>query len=293
MDDYKGFKRFSYNISQKADALAIRFLVFLVSFLVLFIIIFTLFNDNDKTRNAGVYGMSVLLVSLNKFDVNLLYIDADSKKTPFISGDYKALLPLKKGIEHVQFMMVVSAGLSLLFGVVICLLFIRYFSGHQHNKNNKKTRLRGAELMKADTFLKIINEERLGSPYPLGNIPWLLDKVRRHLYLSGDTGVGKSQALMDILEVVRERKEKAFLLDKNGELLSHFYNPETDYILGPFDDRSENWTPFLEGIEEVDFERIAKSFIPSGNGGKDDHWPEASVTVFTALLYQVSHTGGV
>jgi len=49
-----------------------------------------------------------------------------------------------------------------------------------------------------------------------------------------------------------------------------------------------NEARFLEGMEEVDFERLAKSAIPTNSrSGKDDHWPEASDTVFAALLYDV------
>jgi type IV secretory pathway TraG/TraD family ATPase VirD4 len=76
-------------------------------------------------------------------------------------------------------------------------------------------------------------------------------------------------------------------------MMTHFYNPETDYILGPFDDRSRNWTPYLEGVDEVDTERTSRSFIPTASTGKDgDHWPESAVTVLSTLIYQVAHQVG-
>ena len=288
-DDYKGFKRFTNELSKKGAAFANRLWVFFAVFVITFALVFSLVGDKRHINNAGVSIVSQLLVEVNKGNMSLGYLDATGRKTRFNAQHYGQLSELKTARLHTTKMAFVSLGCALLFAAVSTLLFVRFFSSKYGLKKSKKIRLRGAEFLEAEDFAQVIEKEGLGSPYPLGNIPWLNEKVARHLYLSGDTGVGKSQALMDILQVVRGRGEKAILLDKNGELLSHFYDPETDFILGSFDKRSENWTPFLEGMEEVDFERMAKSFIPvNSTGSKDDHWPEASVTVFSALLYQVS-----
>jgi len=288
-DDYKGFKRFTNELSKKGAAFANRVWFFLAVFVITFILIFYSFGDKRHINNAGVGVVAQLLVEINKGDTSLLYMDAANQKTRFNAQHYGQLSELKIARLHTTKMALASLACALLFAALSTLLFVRFFSSTYERQKKKKIRLRGAEFLEAEDFAQVIKKEGLGSPYPLGNIPWLNEKVARHLYLSGDTGVGKSQALMDILQVIRGRGEKAILLDKNGELLSHFYDPETDFILGPFDERSENWTPFLEGMEEVDFERMAKSFIPvNSTGSKDDHWPEASVTVFSALLYQVS-----
>ena len=288
-DDYKGFKRFANELSKKGAAFANRLWFFLAVFVITFALVFSLVGDKRHINNAGVSIVSQLLVEVNKGNMSLGYLDSTGLKTRFIAKHYGQLSELKTARLQTTKMALVSLGCALLFAALSTLAFVRFFSSKYGRQKSKKIRLRGAEFLEAEDFAQVIKKEGLGSPYPLGNIPWLNEKVARHLYLSGDTGVGKSQALMDILQVVRGRGEKAILLDKNGELLSHFYDPETDFILGPFDERSENWTPFLEGMEEVDFERMAKSFIPvNSTGSKDDHWPEASVTVFSALLYQVS-----
>lgn len=287
--DYKGFRRFANELSKKRAAFAIRLWVFLAAFVITFVLVFSSFGDKRHISNAGVSVVSKLLVKVNKGNTSLHYLSATGQKVRFSAQHYGQLSDLNVARSQVRKWAFLSLGFAVVFALVFMLVFVRFFSSKYGLQKSKKIRLRGAEFLDVEDFAEVIKKEGLGSAYLLGNLPWLKEKVARHLYLSGDTGVGKSQALMDILQVIRGRGEKAILLDKNGELLSHFYDPETDFILGPFDERSENWTPFLEGMEEVDFERMAKSFIPvNSTGSKDDHWPEASVTVFSALLYQVS-----
>jgi len=232
------------------------------------------------------------MVSVDKSKKEMHYLVGNERKS-FKAGDYKTISALIQSVKQFHQMSLISGATATLISLLVTFIFVRYFKSAQQENRTKKIRLRGAEIVDAETLSNAIKSDGLGSPYSLGNISWLLEKTQRHLYLSGDTGVGKSQALMTVMDVIKGRKEKAILLDKNGEFISHYYNPETDYILSPFDERCSNWTPFLEGLNEMDLERMAKSFIPTlDSGGKDDHWPEASITVFAALLYQVSKADG-
>lgn len=290
MEAYRGYKRFINECSKKTDAVYAKvwFLVFIT--LMYFSLIFFICTDKNKLSNTGVMLISKLLTKTGKGEVPIRYYDAFGIEKKIASKD----LIKEKYIQENTSSVVISLWIGLLTSLILSLLTLwflgQYFKKYHEQKRDKKTHLRGAKYKDSEAFLKEIQKQKIGSVYPLVKIPWVLEKVKRHLSISGDTGVGKSQALMKILEVIRRRKEKAFILDKNGEILSHFYNPETDIILSPFDDRSMNWTPYLEGMEEVDLERMAMSFIPTENTKGDAHWPEASVTVFSALLYQVSRS---
>ena len=292
MDDYKGFKRFTSEWSKKTKAFSVKFWLFMAVFFISFTLIFYAFSDKEKLSNAAVYGVAITLQSFQKGSLSLKYVTRNGGKEKATASEIVADSYLKKSLNDTLLLGVILAPISLVFGLLALTIFSRYFRGFQQEASHKKIHIRGAKYTESENLLSYIKKEGMETPYPLGNIPWIADKVRRHLSISGDTGVGKSQALMNILEVIRSRNEKAMVLDKNGEMLSHFYDPETDIILSPFDDRSHNWTPYLEGCSEVDLERMAMSFIPTENTRSDDHWPEASVTVFSALLYQVSKQGG-
>ncbi|MBV1929936.1 MAG: type IV secretion system DNA-binding domain-containing protein [Gammaproteobacteria bacterium] len=295
VDDYKGFKRFTAELSKSIEALATRFLVFVVLFILVFSVLFFSISDKQKLNNAGVWAVATVLTSIGKGDLTLHYLDEsedEEARIAFQAGQYGSLKALKNALAHSLKIALIAGGFAFVVGGLSTFYFVVYFRRTHKGHKGKKSRLRGAEFLDSEEFKKIIEDEEMGSSYPLGDLSILEDVVRQHLYISGDTGKGKTQLLMDLLSVIRGKNEKAIILDKNGELMSHFYNPKTDYVLGAFDDRSENWTPFLEGIEELDCERMARSFVPSSStSGKDDHWPESAVTVFTELLYRASRKG--
>jgi len=241
MDDYKGLKRFSHELSKKINAWAMRFFVFLSASVVTFVIVFSLVGNSAKTNNAGVYAFSSLLVFMEKKEMKLAYIDDQGDRVTFDAGQYQALPVLKNSLNYVGKLALMSAALSVFSGGLVLALFIRFFSGVKKKRNLNKEHIRGAKKVEAEDLAAMINKEKLGTPYQLGNVPWIKETVDTHAYFSGDTGRGKSQILMDQLDVIRARGEKAFILDKNGEMMSHYYDPEKDYVLGPFDDRSKFW----------------------------------------------------
>lgn len=287
-DDYKGFARFRMDLGQKITAIRFRFFVFFVAFLLSLSLSFYLFSDRFKVSNAALYGVSSLLVTLQKNDTILHYQLPNGERVPFTVENYSNQNVLTRSVEHVEKMMLYAGSSSLLFGLLTVVGVSSFFRSTQANRKQKKKHIRGAQFDETDELRALVEERGEASNVFLGGVPVPTSKLARHFSLTGDTGVGKSQLLMDVLDVVRAAGNKAIILDKNGELMSHYYDPNRDYVLGPFDDRAFNWTPFCEGLNELDFERVSRSFIPSVTTGKEDHWPEASVTVMTALLYQLS-----
>lgn len=287
-DDYKGFARFRMELGQKVTAIRFRFFVFFIAFVLSLSLSFYTFSDRFKVNNAALYGVSLLLDALQKKDTVLHYKLADGGRVPFKVGTYSRQKALISSVEHVEKMLMFSGGASFLFGLLAVVVISSFFRSVQGDRKHKKKHIRGAQFDEADELRDLVEERGEASNVVLGEVPVPTSKLPRHFSLTGDTGVGKTQLLMDVLDVVRAAGEKAVILDKNGELMSHYYDPNRDYVLGPFDDRALNWTPFCEGLSELDFERLSRSFIPSVTTGKEDHWPEASVTVMTALLYQLA-----
>jgi len=108
-----------------------------------------------------------------------------------------------------------------------------------------------------------------------------------HILVTGGTGSGKTNAFHHILKQVEEKTQKAIILDTTGVFVKRYYKESRgDIILNPFDakGRSKHWSPWLDAADEIEYEALAKSFIPNKAKDHDSFWKEAAATVFSSLL---------
>ena len=94
----------------------------------------------------------------------------------------------------------------------------------------------------------------------LGTVP--LPKSTIHQLLLGAPGSGKTQALMQQIHQLRQRSDvRVIILDRSGELLQRFYQPETDLLFNPSDQRSVGWSHTAE-LGYLPSLEVAESLIP-------------------------------
>jgi hypothetical protein len=86
--------------------------------------------------------------------------------------------------------------------------------------------------------------------------------IDRHILLLGDSGVGKSSAIRQILIQIRERGESAIVYDPAREYISHFFDPNSDYVLNPLDARFPGWLPCDEIDHPAEADMLAESIFP-------------------------------
>ena len=79
----------------------------------------------------------------------------------------------------------------------------------------------------------------------------------RHLAAVGQTGVGKTQLINQVLSQARELGKKAIIVDIKGEYYSRF-GKESDHILSLYDISSSSWDLWQE---KASFETVAASLI--------------------------------
>lgn len=91
-----------------------------------------------------------------------------------------------------------------------------------------------------------------------------------HTLLVGSTGVGKTTAIIEMLQSISVRGDRMIIADPDGCYASRFAT-EHDIILNVFDRRSPGWSPFNEIRREYDFDKIARSIVPNGYG-TDASW---------------------
>ncbi len=181
-----------------------------------------------------------------------------------------------------------AIGLSLtLFGAIVYTYF-----GYQTGRDNDRTRtLRGTSLVLPEELTKlIIAKSRIDATdrnltkfplYRLAGVPIPFDGETKHTIICGSTGTGKTQLILDLISQIRARGGKAIVLDTLQTFVGHFYDPETDVILNPFDQRSASWSPYLEAHDRAEWSLISKALIAPRD--KDAYWIMAARAVMTQV----------
>lgn len=126
--------------------------------------------------------------------------------------------------------------------------------------------LRGAVKLEDQELARLVRKKRLATPIRIGSIPLPAGSECEHLAFIGAPGTGKSQAIMGLLDRVRERGDAAVIYDSKGTFTGHYYDgARGDILLNPLDKRSPAWTPWAEIEDEMDADRLAKALIPAGD----------------------------
>ena len=137
-------------------------------------------------------------------------------------------------------------------------------------KNLSKNLTETIENINYDYFLRDPQRIQILTEDGVINIPPRLEN--RHALLLGVSGAGKTQMIMQILDSLRRRGDKAIVLDIKGGLTEIFYNPDTDFILNPLDKRCMKWSIKNElnlSLKDAEAEVIATSLINDA-GAKTD-----------------------
>lgn len=296
-DFLKGLIRWQSETKFTAENVATIIAVYLLLIVVLTGLLVTIFSPTHGVRNEVAY-QTAGFMELTKRPLDgktITYYGADGLLTRAPVSSIRKHPALTENHQYIVVLIAVSFVIAILLATVVMLYVNKLFQRHGKIKSdNKKSFIRGSELVASSELTKRIHAVQEQSDIHLGDVPFVRSLLSRHLGVFGDTGTGKSQLIFPIINELRKQNKKLFIVDKSGEFVQHFYNPETDILLGPFDERTHGWTPYNEGKELFDCERLAKSFIPSLQGvhSGSDHWPEAALTVFSWLLYRMENSGG-
>lgn len=156
-----------------------------------------------------------------------------------------------------------------------------------------ETRLRGAGLIDGQDLgrsMKVgASEQDLAQVIELGGVPVPPKAEPQHFLISGKTGAGKTQAINEILRKVRSRGQAAIIADPAGGYLARFGQPG-EFILNPFDARTEHWSPFAEIEADYDCQRIAKAAIPDAIGDSQE-WHFYAQSLLGESMKAMHHAG--
>lgn len=147
--------------------------------------------------------------------------------------------------------------------------------------------LRGPALMTPEAFVKKQKGDGIGF-----NTTEMDSKIRvparkeaQHFLMMGDTGVGKTQLITQLLLQVAERGDSAVVYDPATEYVQKFFDKERgDIVLNPLDARCPYWGPAQEMQTNAEADAIAASLYQPTGESKDEFFHQTPAQIFAHLL---------
>jgi type IV secretory pathway TraG/TraD family ATPase VirD4 len=173
------------------------------------------------------------------------------------------------------------------------------------NKKNGKTRfVRGADIIPLKQMRRSLSAAIAGEKKDnqallslrLGALALPEAVSRRHIFVAGTTGTGKSVCLNNYLHSLNKVKtscpyvNKAVIYDVKGEFAAKHYQ-DGDIIFYPFDRRSITWSFFNEITDYPDLDVLCTSLYEAPKDSKDVYWYNAARDIFRTGLFYLLREG--
>lgn len=257
----------------------------------------------DKVRLTGTYWLAKFNVEQRGTEERLLsYIDDDGSRVEHTAGQIYADREIAEIYDEyadnaLLFMYYSFIPAALAFAVVFG-IFAMVGRNLQEEEYIRGARLVTAKELKAWSKRKWREYEKRfgkgskkGPRYTLAGIEFPPNSVEAQIGITGTVGVGKTNAMHELLNTIREAGGRAIIYDRMGGLLRDHYDPEKDIILNPFDERSVGWSPFNEVVSPEGFAQIAEVMIPDHPGSLDSFWTQAARLVFQYTARELAKKG--
>nr|WP_206066218.1 type IV secretion system DNA-binding domain-containing protein [Novosphingobium sp. ERN07] len=127
--------------------------------------------------------------------------------------------------------------------------------------------------------------------YSMAGVPFPWRTEQAHTIMIGSTGTGKTTQMRALIAQMRVRRDRAVVFDLTGAYVEAFYNPQTDTILNPMDERCPSWSVFAEAKNHADFTGIAAALLPADGGGAEPFWMLAARTLFVETCIKLIKLG--
>lgn len=183
-------------------------------------------------------------------------------------------------------------------GIVALLVFLRTGNRIQDNEF-----IRGAQLVTSRQlqqwskarwrrYQRKHKGRKTSRPLTIADIPFPPNAVEAQTCLYGTVGVGKTNAMSEMLQTIRENGARAIIYDRMGTFVSKFYDEERDFIVNPFDNRSRAWNPFDDVLDAASFTQMAEVMIPEHRGAASDpFWSQSARIVFDYAARELYKSG--
>jgi len=152
-------------------------------------------------------------------------------------------------------------------------------------KRRQSKILEGQSIVEPSQLKVILQKENKASKLTLAGVPLLKDSELQHFLAVGTTGSGKTNALFELLNQVKDLNQKAVIIDTTGTYVGKYYREGVDKILNPFDSRCISWNVWADCKLPYEFEAFAECLIPQT--GYDPFWTNAARMVFSNIAQKL------
>jgi len=173
----------------------------------------------------------------------------------------------------------------LVFGFTLVISFI-YFSIRGKFQFKKKIE-RGSYIASLKEIKKLIKKNNLFSDFFLDDLPFPKGTETSHTLITGTTGSGKTNCFHTLLPQIRNRGDRAIIVDMTGDLVAKYYNRDTDILLNPYDLRSFEWDIWQELGNDAQFDAFAEACVPPSNLSNDRFWDQAGSKILSTALKKI------
>jgi len=256
-------------------------------FLLLVLIILSIYIITPKTvlMSAWCWCLSEIYPICQLLNIKLHVVRIPVFDKPyFISPRLFPRLPYFIGQAHAIFNYAIYGGImGFILSFPPAYLFYRWMMKKGEEQSRGKF-IRGTKFDSSKRVAKLIKKSNEASDITIDGFPLVKDDETKHILVHGTTGTGKSQLIAKILDCIRKRGDRAIVYDKGGLYTSRYYRDGKDYLLNPFDSRSQNWCLWDEARTEPDFRNMTESLIPENNG-HDPFWVNAPRSMFGSAAF--------
>lgn len=155
--------------------------------------------------------------------------------------------------------------------------------------SSKKQHISGNKIEPVWKVAFRLKWRRQASPIRLGKLPLVKGSETQHILVTGGTGSGKTNCFNHLLPQIQKLGQRAVLIDTTGFFVEHYYREGIDILLNPFDARSSSWHPWIECLDQFDFDALAMSFIPQSYSEHDNYWHTAARSLFSSVMLKLNH----
>jgi type IV conjugative transfer system coupling protein TraD len=185
-----------------------------------------------------------------------------------------------------------AAGLVIGFLAVLAAgIGIGAFIWKTGRKQREEQHVRGATVVESTEMRRLLERHGIASDLCVAGVPLVKGTETNHLLITGTTGSGKTQGLMELLGTIRARGDRVICFSPSGDFVSAFYRPEKDVLLNPFDKRCPSWDLWADCPNAYDYDALAAALIPPSLNTSDPFWNDCARKVVSATARELARTG--
>jgi type IV conjugative transfer system coupling protein TraD len=196
---------------------------------------------------------------------------------------------IKAHTRHLEKMAGLSAYQSLWAVLVIAFLVIVYFIIRGYRQSLKRLE-RGGEIVSDKILKRIIKKQKLASDLHLDGLPLIKNKETSHILITGTTGSGKTNCFHTLLPQIRDRPNRAIVVDLTGDFVAKYYREGQDILLNPLDKRCVNWSPWADCLTDTHYDALAAAILPKSTGA-NKFWENAGNALLSAAFRKFGELG--